>query len=232
VLLGDGSGGFTTASGSPFAAGSEPFSIGLGDFNGDGVPDLVTPNFQSGNITVLLGNGTGGFTPAPGSPFATVSPATLSPSTPSSVAVGDFNGDGFSDLLVENTVGAYVVLLLGDGRGGFTAAPKSPFPIEPASLEMAVADFNRDGALDVATLSQGGGNVTVLLGDGMGGFKKAAGSPFAAGPFVSLSSIVSGDFNGDGITDLAAANEGDNNVTVLLGDSSGGLWRLRKARSQ
>lgn len=63
------SGAFTAATGSPIAVGTKPYVVGVGDFNGDGIQDLVTPNAVSNNVTVLLGNGSGGFTQAPGSPI-------------------------------------------------------------------------------------------------------------------------------------------------------------------
>ena len=122
VLLGDGTGGFTAAPGSPFMAGSAPGSVAVGDFNGDGKPDLAVAHNSSNNVTVLLGNGSGGFTAAPGSPF----PAG---SGPDSVAVGDFNGDGKPDLAIANYIDSTVTVLLGNGAGGFTPAPGSPFPV-------------------------------------------------------------------------------------------------------
>jgi len=88
VLLGNGSGGFTAAAGSPFAAGTFPISVVVGDFNGDGIQDLATANQGSGNVTVLLGNGSGGFTAANGSPLAVGA-------TPFSVVVGISTGTAF-----------------------------------------------------------------------------------------------------------------------------------------
>src|ERR1035438_28962 len=62
VFLGDGRGGFTNSPGSPFFVAGFPYSIAAGDFNGDGNPDLVVASSQSGTVTVLLGDGSGGFT--------------------------------------------------------------------------------------------------------------------------------------------------------------------------
>ena len=207
VLLGNGSGGFTAASGSPFAAGANPFSVAVGDFNGDGKPDLAFANYSSNNVTVLLGNGSGGFTPASGSPFAVGT-------GPASVAVGDFNGDGKPDLAVANFNN--VTVLLGNGSGGFTAAAGSPFAVGARPYSVAVADFNGDGNPDLAAANLDSDNVTVLLGNGSGGFTAASGSPFAVG--TGPASVAVGDFNGDGKPDLAVANLyfTSNNVTVLL----------------
>src|SRR5271157_1234108 len=159
---------FTPAPGSPFAAGSYPASVAVADFNGDGRLDLAVANEGSHNVTVLLGNGTGGFTAAPGSPF----PAG---SSPISVAVGDFNGDGKPDLAIANEGGNNVTVLLGNGTGGFTAAPGSPFPVGTQPESVAVGDFNGDGKPDLAIANARSNTVTVLLGNGTGGFTAAPG---------------------------------------------------------
>ena len=203
---------FTPAPGSPFATGNLPLSVAVGDFNGDGRPDLATANRQDNTVTVLLGTGTGAFTPAPTSPF----PVGVGPQ---SVAVGDFNGDSKPDLAVANTDDNTVTVLLGDGTGGFTAAPGSPFPVGTYPESVAVGDFNRDGKLDLAIANAGSNNVTVLLGDGAGGFAAASGSPLPVGAFPL--SVVVEDFNGDHALDLATSNWGDGTVSVLLGNGNG-----------
>ncbi len=214
VLLGNGSGGFAAATGSPFAVGSFPVSLALGDFNGDGIQDLAVSNFTDSTVTVLLGNGAGGFAAAAGSPFTTGT-------NPAGIVVDDFNGDGKQDLAVANYTSSNVTVLLGNGSGGFTAATNSPFAVGTNPPSLVVDDFNGDGVPDLAVANFTDSTVTVLLGDGLGGFVAPTGSPFAVGsdPF----SIVAGDFNGDGIPDLATANDGSNNVTVLIGNGTGGF---------
>jgi FG-GAP-like repeat len=111
------------APGSPFVTGLVPFSIAVGDFNGDGTPDLAIANQTNiGGITVLLGNGAGGFTTAPGSPLSIGR-------QPTSIVAGDFNGDGKLDLAVTNTVDNTVMVLLGNGLGGFTTGKQVPVGI-------------------------------------------------------------------------------------------------------
>lgn len=95
VLLGDGKGHFHPAAGSPFPAGHLPSDIGIGDFSGDGNLDLVLPNHQTPYVTLLLGDGKGGFHPMPGSPFAL--PGCTSPRR---VAIGDVTGDGIQDFVI------------------------------------------------------------------------------------------------------------------------------------
>jgi uncharacterized protein (TIGR03437 family) len=214
VLLGNGLGGFTAASGSPFAVGVDPAFVAVGDFNGDGRPDLAVSNQADGTVSVLLGNGSGGFTTAPGSPI-TVGEA------PVSLAVGDFNGDGHPDLAIANEESSTVTVLLGNGFGEFFAAPDSPFTVGADPRWLAIADFNGDGHPDLATANVEDNTVTVLLGNGSGGFTAATGSPFAAGSVPA--SLAVADLNGDGHLDLAIANEMSSNITVLLGNGSGGF---------
>jgi hypothetical protein len=93
-----------------FTAGYDPLSVAVGDFNGDGVPDLVVANRAYNNVSVLLGNGDGTFRAAASYAVG---------SGPVSVAVGDFNGDGKLDLAVANEGSGDVSVLLGNGDGTF-----------------------------------------------------------------------------------------------------------------
>jgi hypothetical protein len=189
-----------------FAAPPYPYSVALGDLNGDGRVDLVLTD-RGSLVSILLGDGAGGFGPAREDYF--VGGAWF-------VALGDLNGDGRLDLAVSDRYGDRVSVLLGDGTGRFGAA--TPFAVGAFPTSVALGDFNEDGHLDLAvTNSYGSHTVSILLGDGTGGF--GAATPFAVGAnpwFVAL-----GDLNGDGRLDLAVANYNGGTVSILLGDGTG-----------
>jgi hypothetical protein len=225
VLLGKGDGTFLPAL--TFPAGAGRRSVAVGDFNGDGKLDLAVAGFgyaytypygwtpTVGDVRVLLGNGDGTFQPAQSLP-AGINPA--------SVAVGDFNGDGKPDLAVANIGYSFqgsVSLLLGKGDGTFQAALTFPAGSEPVSV--AVGDFNGDGIPDLAVANQGDfpsyyvndGSVSLLLGKGDGTFQTAVNYPAGRRPWF----VAVGDFNGDGVPDLAVVSP--ETVRVLLGKGNG-----------
>jgi len=153
-------------------------------------------------------------TPVTCLPVGGFSAATNLPAGGSSLAVGDFNGDGNQDLAVAN-VG--VSILLGDGAGHFSAATNFPAGITP--FWVAVGDFNGDGKQDLAVANfTSPGTVSILLGDGAGNF--SAPTSFAAGD-DEPDSVAVGDFNGDGKQDLAVTHYIGGTVSILLGNGAG-----------
>jgi uncharacterized protein (TIGR03437 family) len=226
VLLGNGTGAFTIAPGSPFATEFGVTSVAVADFNGDGKPDLaiarahgaqipgtggpIQPVYQpSFAVAVMLGNGIGGFTAAPGSPL-TVGEQPLW------VTVADLNRDGKPDLAVANGAFDSVTVLLGNGVGGFTPSPASPFAVGRFPTGIAAGDLNGDGVPDLAIVTSSG--VTVLLNNGAGTFTRPLGNPGNFGD--AATAVVAADFNGDGRVDLAAVTTFGSlagGVLVLLG---------------
>jgi len=215
VLMGDGAGGF--APGYSRRVGGSPAQVVTVDLNGDGHVDLALPVWQEDwRIAVLLGNGEGGF--APGPPVGIgVRHGTAQ------IALADLNGDAHRDLVVANGDSRAVSVRLGVGDGRFGVASTVPAGNGPSAL--AVADLNRDGRLDLAvgTQASDAGNyqprLSIMLGNGAGGFRRAAGSPMAVPG--APSSLRVGDLNTDGRLDVAVANSDADSVTALLGDGAG-----------
>jgi uncharacterized protein (TIGR03437 family) len=226
VLIGNGTAAFQEVPGSPITV-KDPSSVAIGCLNGDNLPDVVVTNKAQSTVTVLLGNTAGGFT-APGETVSVLPQGVPQPpgppaAYPVSVAIADFNMDGKMDLAIANEGTDNLTILLGDGQGKFAAAPgSSPIPVESRPFFVTVGNFNGDPIPDLAVANEGDNTVTVLLGNGAGGFAQAAynpftpdtGSPYSVG--TSPVSLAVADFNGDGTMDLAVANEDSNTVSVLL----------------
>jgi hypothetical protein len=209
ILLGSASGTFTQAAGTPASVGRDPGSIVVADFNGDGIADLAVANGNSNTVSILLGNGKGAFTAAPQSPVTVGN-------NPWFIATGDFNGDGIADLAVANTGSNTISILLGSGKGTFTPAA----PLAVGATAIAVGDFNEDGKADLAVVLPGNSQVDILTGNGNGTFTAVTGSPITLSGYLSF--VTVGDFNGDGIADLAVTSQSNPGaVTFLLGNGNG-----------
>jgi hypothetical protein len=200
--------GFANANTAAMFPGSA-YSVAVGDFNGDGKPDLAvtaTNSIRDGQygVYILLGNGDGTFQ---GSVFYVIN---LSEDYIAQVAVGDFNNDGIPDLAVASL---FTAILFGNGDGTFSAPQAWATGNSPQSL--AVADFNGDGNADIVV--GGSDAVGVLLGIGNGTFFNELVSSLPGG-FVAV-----GDFNGDGRPDVAVTPFGTSGTVldVALGNGDG-----------
>ena len=199
VMLGDGTGGFTAATG--MNLGSQVASlVAEGDFNGDGVLDLAVGG--QGPVTILLGKGDGTF-----SPGQTIAMAA----NISSMVAADLNGDGMVDLAFLSPSLSRVLVYLGNGDGTFTASTLAPPSTGSNAFAVAAGDFNGDGIPDLAV---SGATLEVFPGNGDGTFASATSNPQSGG------FIIACDFNGDGKLDLAVANA-PASVAILLGDGHG-----------
>ena len=204
VLLGNGHGGFRAAPGSPFRVGRAPYPLAVDDFNGDGKPDVATPDVQGDTVTVLFGDGHGSFAPAPDSPYRV-------DQRPFFALATRVNADRAPDLVVSHDDISTVTVLVNDGRGRFRS--KRTFDAGRRTWKIRAADFDGDGRTDLV-MGLPPSSVAVFLGDGAGGFRPAAGSPFAVGrgPW----NLAVADLNHDGKTDVVTANGDDGSISILL----------------
>jgi hypothetical protein len=216
VFLGRGDGSFKELP--PFPINSaDPTSLALADVNGDGNLDIVAGNFSSGPYSsVLLGNGDG--------TFQETSNLNTGTFDTNNVATADFNKDGIPDLvttgesLVNGRFHVAVNVLLGTGTGAFG----TPQTLLPGSFPgaLAVADFNHDGNLDILTVNDTIGTISVFLGNGTDGFPSVVNLPSPV-LVVHPGGVAVGDFNRDGFPDLAVTDISSNTVDVLI---NSGTW--------
>lgn len=198
--------------------------IASGDFDNDGIIDLVvTDNQSTGSFYVGFGNGNGTFS-------TSWTQVAIDQNSPQGVVVGDFNKDGNLDLAsADNTrvdciTGGpplrcgRVSVMLGNGSGSFTAPSTASFDVKRKPMTIASGDFDGDGILDLAAPSSQDSVVSILIGNGDGTFVTPA-------PTYSLGTtprgIIVGDFNNDSKLDLVVANTSDYTLSILLGDGDG-----------
>ncbi|MES2591124.1 MAG: FG-GAP-like repeat-containing protein [Bacteroidota bacterium] len=205
ILLNNGSGSFGTAS--TLTAGYVPYSLTSADFNGDNIADLaVACQDITNNVSIFLGTGSG--------TFGSATNLTVS-GYPHSIINDDFNMDGISDLAIGYHYNSSnkVLVLKGNGTGGFTAATPTSVNSDPYTLTSA--DINSDGKTDVAVTARYDNSVSVYIGDGTGNFGTATIFSLGLDPW----SITNADMNGDGNIDLAVTNYIDNNISILLNNT-------------
>src|SRR2546421_3645666 len=215
VYLGDGKGGFSQAAGSPFPAGQNPSDIAVANFNGDDNLDVAVSNHGVKTVTVLLGNGKGQFSLAPGSPFNVESRPH-----PHGIASADFNGDKKPDIAVDSWGENKVLVILGKGDGTFQT-PGMKFEVGKMPYHrLRSADLNADGNADIVTSNFEAGSVSLLFGDGRGNFTRKD-FPTPPDPF----GIAIADLNGDHHLDIAIVHysghgndPSKNALSVLFGD--------------
>ncbi|WP_223300941.1 FG-GAP-like repeat-containing protein [Oscillatoria nigro-viridis] len=186
------------------------------DVNDDGIPDIITANRYSNNVSVLPGNGDGTFTPPTNYPVA---------NQPTSVALGDVNGDGKNDIVTANPYGGTnpdsgtVSVLLGDGNGNF--GTPTNYTVGYGAVSVAVGDLNKDGKNDIVTANDSSNNISVLLGNSSGSFSRTDITLNYRPETVSLN-----DLDKDGNLDIISASRYDTNystggMSVLLGNGNG-----------
>jgi hypothetical protein len=213
ILRNDGSGNVAEPASSPEAAGNSPTSVAVGDLDGDGDPDLAVANSSSDNVTILRNTGAGDFVQPASSPEA-------GDDGPVSIVAADLDGDGDRDLAAANFFGG-VTILRNNGAANFAKPASSPEPTGANPRALTAADLDDDGDNDLAVTNQLGANVTILRNTGSGNFVEPASSPEAVGtgPFA----ITAADLDDDGDNDLAVTNSSVDSLTILRNTGSGNL---------
>jgi len=204
----------------PVRSGGSPNDVVIGKFDAGDLFDLAVINFATHEVSLLTGNGDGTFDAAVHFP---ATPAGVQ-GFPKHLASGDFNEDGMSDLVVSNSAVGTMTLLLNNGSG-FAAAVSYNLWIDPADTgrtfpsDLVVADFNEDGNEDVAVTAvmNGVGRVSLLLGDGTGGFDPPLLFPAETSP----GGIIATDLDGDRHLDLIVTNGLVNEISLLSGNGDG-----------
>jgi type II secretory pathway component GspD/PulD (secretin) len=232
ILLGNGDGTFQEATGSPYAVGKNPSSVVVADFNGDGNADFAVANKDDNTISIFKGNGRGGFTEFPGSPFALTNTSAISEKGPVAMVTANFraaanksNNSPEVDLAVVNQTTNNVSILLGfvdsNSNISFIEAPNSPINVGSSPVAIATGDLNSDTVPDLAVVNQGDNTVSVLLGSNNlnGTFSAAAGSPIATA--TTPAGIVIANFTGGNFPSLAVTNKGTGTLGIYVGLGAG-----------
>ncbi len=220
ILLGDGLGNFPPTGVSELSTGpgTAPVAVVAAPFNtnNNSFTDLAVVNSGNNTVSIFLGNNDGTFTP--------VAQTVATGPNPSSIAVGDFNGDGKMDFAVTNAGNNTVSVFLGNGNGTFTQALNSPYVVGNNPVFVSAAEFTTSGHLDLAVANNGapagtlsGNSVSILLGNGDGTFNTAVNYAAGNGP----TSIAVAQIALSGSNDLAVTDQTDNAVSILLNTGSG-----------
>jgi FG-GAP-like repeat len=211
IIFGNGRGDFNLPR--YFKVGKRPYQrVRTADLNHDTFSDIITTNLEGNNCSVLLCDGKGNFTEANGSPFSCGN-------APFGVAVGDVNGDGYTDIAIADapTITAEskgkdgLFILSGDGKGNFSPLKGSPFTTGKSPGRVATGDIDGNGIADIAVTNYNGKSISVFF------MTKNGAMP---GKIIQVGNhpdgIAIGDLNADGKGDIVVGNFDDNTINILL----------------
>ena len=248
---GQANGTFTEATGSPIAVGTNPSSVVIADFNGDGFPDIAVANEGDNTISLFEGKGDGTFTQFPGSPFKLTNTAGTVETGPIAMVSGNFRNRVIGtttgntttnapevDLAVLNRTSSNVSILLSsvdsNGNVTFTESPDSPIALGPGTpatlvspVAIATGDLNADGIPDLAIVTEGNSTaniasgVTILLGSANLDGTFAAAQGSPLATASTPAGIAIANFAGGSVPDLAVTDQGANTLAIYLGLGQG-----------
>ena len=212
IFQGNGDGTFTPQGTLP--VGKNPVAMVSGDFNGDGHLDLAVVNQGDNTISILAGNGDETFQPQ--TTFGTGS-------QPSAIAAADFNNDGRTDLVVTNQADNTASIFLGKGDGTFSSGATLTTGTAPVAIAAGQFNLSKNTNVGLAVVNQTDNTISVFLGNGDGTFRQAATVALNSSSTTGNkpAAITSGDFNLDGLTDLAVTDQSANTVSILIGNGDG-----------
>jgi hypothetical protein len=219
VLLGNGNGTFQSPS--EIDVGTGPMAMAVLDLNRDGIKDVAIGGGNT-ELSVLIGVGNGTFVQQP---VVTLVPGGDLFSACNDIGVGDLNRDGIQDLVVPLGNGEGNAILIGNGNGTFQVKSRIQIDETFAPLHVAVADYNRDGLLDIArTMGDGtNGLMQIMNGNGDGTFQ-APNRYVVPPPSRGGIMILAGDWNADAKPDIAFVEGGAGApLTDVLTNTTGGV---------
>jgi hypothetical protein len=206
VLLGYGNGSFTPVLTFSTGIGSRPYAVAVGDINNDKYLDILTANFDTDTVSILLGDRDGTF-----------SSLWLffmgQDSAPSSITLADFDSDNCLDIVITYDGLGNLCVYLGDGSGSFRTSMTYSFGSTSQPYYAIVADFNHDNRMDIAVAVFGNDEVVICFGYGNGSFQVARN--FSTGFSSHPLGLAVGDFNNDTQLEIVVALWGTGQIAIL-----------------
>lgn len=211
IYSNDGSGNYTFLTSILTGNNTGPGAIVSSDFSGDGAADLAVALHNSNSVLMLTNNGAGGFTPTG---------TTGVGNDPRALGTGDVDADGDTDVVSSNRDGNSVSVLVNNGTGALSLAGTTSVGADLRGV--AVADFNNDGMGDVAVSSHDTRQVAVFMSTGGGSL--GAATLLSVGANRRSEGLTTGDFNGDGLIDIAAATSLNDDSWATIFSNAGGTF--------